>query len=736
MDSLIAQVLSILTEPSGDLIYHLVQVFSALATLMLAIVSRRSREDVVYRRFMLGIIVVLISQLMLFLISTFGWRGLFDTHLILPVLDRVVNALCLAWIVWMWISPETWKAADYALIGINTIIAILFIVNLVTWLQIGPVMDFNSSWQDLNWANLCVLIIIAGLVGLIMKKPDGWGIGVGFLAINLTGYVAHLVLPTQSGDFSGIIRLVQVFTYPLIPVLTRRFPQVVETFLPAPKSVYPAVPSERTRFSAERRTIESWLQLHSQDKSESFARGLVKAIGQTMVADISMFLLPPDPQNQVVAQIGYDLIRQDIIPGVVIKGEAIPEISRAFNQNQPLIMSVGGNLIKDLRTMRDVLGLKAPANLLFVPVLKDEKAIAGLLISSPYSTRLWDITDESFLLNLADGIAPIYEAITHKGSALVTTELANMDADTLREKYSQLSQEFQAQAKIIEDLRSSSLPGKDYRVGASVPEFSGEGDMAAQISYLESELHASLDEISRLKNSSDVPQPQSTDFQDEKFSFIDQKDSAFFFTIIDGIRNSFQIVNAKDLSGEGNKSDQISVVRNSLDEMRKKFELLSSFIKVQKESKELTPQPINIHTMIDKVLLDNVDQFKEKSVVFKTEIPEQMKPLQLNPTLFQEVFSKLVSAAISSSPKKGVITLTMVDHKIKFNNSGSSVNLEDLNQISAAKPETFFSDIPGMGMDVSTFILTQTMLQKLGGNILVENNEQGGKTVTLEFAES
>lgn len=731
MDSLIAQVLAILTEPSGDLIYHLVQVFSALATLMLAIVSRRSREDKVYKRFMLGIIVVMISQLFLFLVSTFGWRGLFDTHLILPVLDRVINTLSLTWIVWLWISPEPWKVSDYALIAVNIIIAILFIVNLFTWLQIGPVMDFNSSWQDLNWANISILIIIAGLVGMITKKPDGWGIGVGFLAINLTGYVAHLVLPTQSGDFSGIIRLVQVFTYPLIPVLTRRFPMIVETFLPAPKTSSPAMPYERTRFSAERRTVESWLQLSAQEKLEPFTRGLVRAVGQTMVADICMLLFPPDSQNQIVAQVGYDLIRQDLIPGVVIKGEALPEICNAFNQNQPLIMSVGGNLIKDLRTMRDVLGLKAPANILFVPILKDEKAIAGLLVCSPYSTRLWDITDESFLLSLSDGIAPILDTIARKGSALVTADLASMNIDTLREKYSQLAQEFQSQEKIITDLKNRFAASTGNNAGQPGAQFSGDGDMAAQISYLESELSAALDEISKLKGSG-VGAVQNSEVQLGSTSFLEIPIVSALIEDIKGNLITFQKSISESTKGEVEtfRSNEVQI---ALDLMNRKLGVLASLLELHTQHGEPAQETIDIRSMLDKILLEIKDLLKEKGIVLKTEIPEKIPPFTTNPKLLQAVFTQLINGAINCSPQKGILILGIMDHKITIKDTGTGISQADLERIANPTSEIMLEDIPGMGMDFSGIILIQTMLQKIGGKMSVENNSEGGKSVCINF---
>ncbi len=513
MSQLLLQVLSILTEPSGDLIFHLVQIFSALAALLLALSSHQDPKASIYRRFLLGIIIVLASQLMLFLVTTFGWRGYFETHLILPILERTVNSLCMVWIIWLWVAPLPWKVADYSLIGFNIFIGLSFLVTGFTWFIQGPGTDFNSTWQDLLWADLMVIAIVAGLVGLIYKKPDGWGVGVGFLAINLTGLTAHLVYPMQPGDYIGIVRLVQVFTYPLLPVLTRRF-----TLPPAPAPVYipppvSAGPPERTRFTAESRTIDTWLQLSAQERSDPFHKLLVKAIAQTMVADICLLVSTPDPHKQVRIKAGYDLIRQETLGEGSIKGENIPEILRAFDQNLPLIMLTGGAVSKDLKSFRDALNLKAPSNSMFIPILYHQEPIAGLLLCSPYSTRVWDITDESYLYSVTNRVGALLAEISKREEDLVSDDLAILDEEELRRKFSLLKQENIALVTEIDVLQKNpELPPEPPAMehleppavialpaALSAVEKNHTGLSLEEEDNLRTELRIALEEVSRLR---------------------------------------------------------------------------------------------------------------------------------------------------------------------------------------------------------------------------------------------
>jgi hypothetical protein len=665
MSQLLLQVLSILTEPSGDLIFHLVQIFSALATLLLALSSHQDGKSRVYRRFLLGIIIVLASQLFLFLITTFGLRGFFDTHLILPVFDRTVNTLCMVWIIWLWVAPEPWKVADYAVIGMNILIGISFFVTMFTWFIQGSTVDFNSTWQDLLWLNLMILFILAGLIGLIYKKPDGWGVGVGFLAINLTGLAAHLVYPMQPGDYVGIVRLVQVFTYPLLPVLTRRF-----SVIPAPEPVIPlpassSLPPERTRFTADARTIDTWLQLSAQERSEPFRKLLVKAIAQTMVADICLIVSTPDPQNQIKIFAGYDLIRQESFSGGTIKGENIPEIIRAFSQNLPIILLTGGNISRDLKAFRDALSLKAPSNSMFIPILYHQEPIAGMLVCSPYSTRVWDITDESYLFSVTNRVGALLTEISKREENLGSDDLANLDEEAIRQKYSLLKQENIALETEIDVLQKTPELPPELPPATSEPPpvialpavtasavVNPEGMSFEEEENLRTELRIALEELSRIKAAQIVAANQ-IDRQGEPENNWNESGQVQIAGL-DSIQKSIE-----DLRGQveetAGKPNQI--LREL--EMKKELQYIEDQIQVIKDphpSLELMP----ILPYLDSALLENSDILSERKLALLTNFDAVTPIAAVTPFLITRVLSRVFQAVFAYSPVESEIQLRAV----------------------------------------------------------------------------
>lgn len=654
MSQLLLQVLSILTEPSGDLIFHLVQIFSALAALLLALSSHQDPKSTIYRRFLLGIIIVLGGQLMLFLVTTFGWRGYFDTHLILPILDRTVNSICMVWIIWLWVAPLPWKVADYSLAGSNIFIGLSFLVTGFTWFIQGSGVDFNSTWQDLLWADLMVVAIVAGLIGLIYKKPDGWGVGVGFLAINLTGLTAHLVYPMQPGDYVGIVRLVQVFTYPLLPVLTRRF-----SLPPTPTvlNVSPPIlsgPPERTRFTAESRTIDTWLQLSAQERSDPFQKLLVKAIAQTMVADICLLISVPDPQKQVRIKAGYDLIRQETLGEGKIKGENIPEVLRAFDQNLPLILLTGGPVSKDLKSFRDILNLKAPSNLMFIPILYHQEPIAGLLLCSPYSSRIWDITDESYLYSVTNRVGALLAEISKREEDLVSDDLATMDEEALRRKYSLLKQENIALVTEIDVLQKNpELPPEPIApqleppavialpAVISVPDTNNQHMSMDEEENLRKELRIALEEVSRLRAAQAA------------------------IVAAEGIAEMKTEEKKTGVEGSSQTEAASQALSNSADEIMQAEPEFSNEVvtpvtedpHLEGDTSKAKLDPSLLTSMIDEAIQDNRDVLAKHEISLLSDIPADIPAILALPSLAESVISNILRKLVDNSPSGSSLTI-------------------------------------------------------------------------------
>src|SRR5512136_664899 len=114
MGQFLVQFLTILTNPPGNLAYHLVLVFLISGALIGAIHSLRSSNFPQERRTVIGLSILLGLQLVLFIVSGFTGQSLPALQVVLPPLDRAVTLLTLVWIIWIWAFPERVRPADAA----------------------------------------------------------------------------------------------------------------------------------------------------------------------------------------------------------------------------------------------------------------------------------------------------------------------------------------------------------------------------------------------------------------------------------------------------------------------------------------------------------------------------------------------------------------------------------------------------------------------------------------------
>jgi hypothetical protein len=75
MTSVIEQLLTIITTPPGNLVYHLVLAFSIVGALMSAINHYGSTERIQGRRMILGLSLILAVRLGLFLVAGLVWQA-------------------------------------------------------------------------------------------------------------------------------------------------------------------------------------------------------------------------------------------------------------------------------------------------------------------------------------------------------------------------------------------------------------------------------------------------------------------------------------------------------------------------------------------------------------------------------------------------------------------------------------------------------------------------------------
>ncbi|HZW05007.1 MAG TPA: hypothetical protein VFF68_13830, partial [Anaerolineaceae bacterium] len=303
------QIFNLLTTAPGNLVYHLVLAFSIVAALQAVILQRRPDSRPGDRRLILSLLVVLVCQVALFLSSGLAWQGLADPQVFLPPLDRAVTILSLIWIAWIWVFPSASRPADAGVAIFSLAVIVALLLTFAGWgLQANTSALFNNSIYDYAWTGAGLAILFAATALLVVRRPNGWGIGLGFMLVNLAGFLAHLLWGPVDQNFSGLIRLAQLSTYPLLPTLARQFAGE-----PEPASTSQAdssTPIARRQYSADPRMVQIWLDVATDTHQKRRVEMMLQAITRTMLADLGLMIAAYELSDGAVILNGFDLIRE------------------------------------------------------------------------------------------------------------------------------------------------------------------------------------------------------------------------------------------------------------------------------------------------------------------------------------------------------------------------------------------------------------------------------------------
>ena len=234
MGASLSQIFSVLTEPAGSLIYHLILVFSIAGALQSSFVHWRSSEFPQARRTMLGLVVLLVAQIVLFLISGFGIQGLINLPLFLPPLDRAVTLFSLVWLIWLWAFPEPSRPADAGTWLLSLLVLSALGLSLAAYSTTQTSFSsYNLTTSDSYWQLASIGFSLLGMLILGVRRPNGWGYGIAVFLISFAGHLLYMMIGRVEGDFPGAVRLAHLAAYPILLTLPQRFPTALSALTAA-----------------------------------------------------------------------------------------------------------------------------------------------------------------------------------------------------------------------------------------------------------------------------------------------------------------------------------------------------------------------------------------------------------------------------------------------------------------------------------------------------------------------
>lgn len=753
-------ILTQLTVPPGDLIYYVVLVFTVASALQSAFNHWRISEFPQARRALTGLGILLTAQIVMFIFSGLGWQQIIDPKTVLPPLDRAFLMFGIIWITWLYAFPEPNRAADAIATIASLFILIALGLSLVTWQQQIPFTSYNQTADDWFWQVASLVLTLAGITILFIRRPDGMWYGIALLALGFLGHSAHLLFRTD-GNYSGIVRLAYMAAYPILLTLPQRFgipTTTVGMAPPRPASLkqdtgFP----ERRRYSTDPKTFHAMLALAAETKPTKISQSVTRAIAQTMLADLCFMIYLTDNNNQMVIAGGYDLIREDNLEGGSLNKSTIPMLATSLQRGRPLRMPASSTSA-DIKGLGEILGLGNPGHLLSVPILTpDKESLGGLLLLSPYSDRTWTAEDQAFLSNIAASLVPIIKRNQKINDLEAQSDQAHAHVTDMERRIQELTQQLEAartdleksssmdlaslmaaqeeSQRIIEQLQ---IENAEIRTGKNLPASSGQ---------LEDELKASLKELARLQNQLAESNSRVVELEKGQIATRSSEQAEVIASISQELRQPLSsIVGYTDLLlGESVgilgalQRKFVERIKASTERIRSLTDDMIQITTLEAELNELKPESVDLNSIIDNAVSYTSTQVREKNISIHLELPKTLAPIQADREAMQQILIHLLQNAGAASPFEGTIRLKVqtrgedgLDYiLIQVSDSGGGIAPQDLSRVFSRLYRADNVLIQGVGDTGVGLSIAKTLTEAQHGRIWVESEPGVGATFSV-----
>ena len=790
MGNFFHQISTLLLEPPGNLVYHLVLAFSVAGAFVGALNIWRTGGSAEGKRMVTGLGLMLFLRLALFVLAGLAWQGLLNQRVLVPILDRAINLLSLVLIAWMWVFPRPSRSGDAASLLLGLIVISLSALSLVWWSAQGTELSYNGSWPDLAAVMLSVAISTTGGLLLILRRPPGWGYGLGMLGILLVGDIAYLTFPYPDGDFSGTIRLAQLIAYPLLLLLPARFPVSATEAEPAG-----SIPAANVGTQPEDKGLKranwypSLFTLGMGADPANICPAIMKAISHEWTADLCLMISPPGPHGNMKIVCGYDLIREQNLSGISINSQAIPVIASAMRRGRSLRLPANSTS-PDLAGLERALEVHQIGHLLAMPINDQEgNQLAGIILLTPYTKRSWTADDQ---LRLSEYAPPLAQLLQH--AYRLTTIRSDFEETRAELAAAQKEMEKIQQEHVLLVSRLGSEPGsegnkrlqtvglaallaaqKDAQdtiaklraenarlqkdqlervesemnaVGSSLI---GDSQDSTAPAYAEGELRLALEEVARLRVVLSEADLKMLELHRELSSASPSTGRVKeIVALAQELRQPMtSIVGYTDfLLGEsigilGTLQRRfLERIRTSADRMRRLVDNLLTIAGGEYSSPEGAIEKFDLSSVIDDAVTRTGGELRDRSIALRMDLPKHMPALKTDRHALEKLLVVLLENAGLVTPVDGEISLRVhlkSDGRlynyvlIQVADQGGGISSDDLSLLFTEDQASGPAVIAGLSEKVAELTCAKDLAESLGGRLWVDSELGYGATFSLLF---
>ncbi|MCU0486123.1 MAG: ATP-binding protein [Anaerolineales bacterium] len=766
MEIFFEQIFSMLAVPPGSLAYHLVLAFSVAGAYQVAATSWQRDEDPGARRWMIGLGVVLLLQLLKFLLAALSWQEILPASTVLPPLDRGVNLLSLLVIAWLWAFPRRSRLGDATSILLGFMLIIFVIISGTLWGQREPELTFNQTWLDFGMQVAGVLVAGWAIVVLVWQRPTGWGYGLGMLGLLFLGHLFEAWLIPE-GNYQGVARLFQMAAYPMLLLLPHEHGSLPVKASEAPEEVATLSRSQ----SLELSLIREFVFLYNEQESGIYCKKIARAICKIMAADFCLLITPPDNQNQMQVSCGFDLIQERYVDSFSLDGNLSPMITNSMKRGKPVRLASAVDS-PEAYGLAHGLEIKRLGHLMHVPVtMRGGQALMGIVLITPTSNRAWTTDDQLGLVGSTEVLANIVTRIQATGEGSTTVARlretaaesqqaaveARRELGELQLKADRLNQqliEARSQAESLANLiASQETREQPIRQSSAAGEAPGE-----EVKHLEAELAASLQEMAVLKNLLAVKdremlemkahQPTRQPVQAGPEVEPASEQAEVIASLAQELRQPMSsIMGYTDLLlGESvgligaTQRKFLERVKASIERMGGLVDDLIQTITMSDSTLELSPTLVDLNTILDDAVANSIARLREKNILLRMDLPERLPLVCADRDALQQILIHLLQNAGAATPVEGEILLrARIEQKedepafvlVQVSDSGGGIPAADMPRVFSRLYRADNALIQGVGDTGVGLSIVKALVEAHGGRVWVDSVMDVGSTFSV-----
>ncbi len=752
-----AQLLTILTTPPGNLVYHLVIAFSVAWAFQGALIAWRTQPSPQERRLLTGLGVLLGLRLLLFAGAIVNAQGWIASPVLLPALDRMVTIVGIIAIVWMWAYPEPARQVDAATVLVGMFAGVVFLLNL-TWGASSQTTAYNQTGFDMGWEIFALGLLITGAFSLIVRRPNQWDIGLGMLALSMAGHVAHLLVPIPQSDLPGAVRLAQIAAYPLLLTLPQRFVSQRPRMLTRQWQE-----ESRAHMTA---TIEDWFALQHDLPAEKQYRLLSRFLARLLEASVVSILLPTAEETWSIA-CTYNAEEDAFHQGGNLSRQEIPILHNALKRKRPLRLPASSTSV-DLQTLGRTLR-QPTGHLLAVPVTDTGHNLQWgvVLLSKEHS---WSQEAQTLLVQIAQTLG----ILQHTRAQAAQSETLQARLQEAENQSTRLKKELQRLKDALEETQKArpqdstpqadleplleaqeaaqtliaQLQDENRQLQAQLATLKGTPPSGnGQISQVEKELRAALSEVARLQQL--LSESDRRALLAQKSEPVADEQRAALTNIAQELRQPMSsILGYTDLLlGESVgilgalQRKFLERIKASIERMGALIEDLIEVVTVGKPPESIANQRVALSKVVDKALATTSNLMREKNVALRLDLPQELPIVAANQDSLQQALIHLLQNATSATPAEGEVTFRIRLEQetpddpgfvlLQISDQGGGIAPDDMPRVFSRLYRTENAPIPGLGDTGVGLAVAKSLVESIGGRIWVDSEENVGSTFSI-----